>query len=82
MRDPKFKRFLRNFILELVVYGVLVVAYFLVVLRFLGGWLTDLFNTNLTLYAVFALGLVVAQGALLDFVTTFLLDLLKLERLD
>jgi hypothetical protein len=82
MRDPKFKRFLRNFILELVVYGVLVVVYFLFVLRFLGGWLTDLFNNDLAVYAVFALGLVVAQGALLDFVTTFLLDLLKLERLD
>lgn len=72
----------RNFILEMIVYGALVVIYFLVVLRFLGQPLTELYNSNLRYYAIVALVLIVAQGVVLEWVTSFLLDFLGLERLE
>ncbi|MDX1686509.1 MAG: hypothetical protein R3248_00865 [Candidatus Promineifilaceae bacterium] len=73
---------LRNFILEMILYGVLVVAYFLAVLRFLGEPLMELYESSLPLYAVAALILIVAQGVVLEWVTSFLVNLLGLERLE
>lgn len=73
---------LRNFILEMILYGALVVAYFLVVLRFLGEPLTELYDSDLRLYAVVALALIVAQGVVLEWVTSFLVDLMGLERME
>jgi hypothetical protein len=64
------------------VYGVLVVGYFLLALRFLEEFLTDLFNSNLTYYAIVALFLIVLQGVMLDWLTSFLLDQNKLDRFD
>jgi hypothetical protein len=64
---------------EVVVYAILLVIYFLVVLRFLGDPLNRLFQSNLTLYAIVALGLILAQGVLLDFVTSFLVQRLLRE---
>ncbi len=76
------RRLLRNFLIELMIYAVLVVAYFLLVLRSIGGWLTYLYYTNLTIYAVTALVLIVVQGVFLEKVTTFLIERLGLERLE
>ena len=76
------KKLLRNFVIELVVYGVLVVGYFLLVLQSLGEWLTNLYETNLRVYAVIAVVLIVVQGVLLEKVTTFLIERLGLERLE
>lgn len=76
------KSLLRNFILEMILYGVLVVAYFLVVLRFLGEPLMELYESSLPLYAVAALILIVAQGVVLEWVTSFLVNFLGLERLE
>lgn len=73
---------LRNFILEMILYGLLVVAYFLVVLRFLGEPLMELYESSLPLYAVAALLLIVAQGVVLEWVTSFLINLLGLERME
>lgn len=82
MKDRKIYRLLLNFAIELIVYGVLVLIYSLGVLQFLASPLRQLFRSNLTVYAFVALGLIVAQGALLDIATTFLLDQLSLERLE
>ena len=76
------KSLVRNFILEMIVYGALVVIYFLVVLRVLGQPLTELYDSNLRYYAIVALLLIVAQGVVLEWVTSFLLDFLGLERLE
>lgn len=76
------KSLVRNFILEMIVYGALVVVYFLVVLRVLGQPLTELYDSNLGYYAIVALLLIVAQGVVLEWVTSFLLDFLGLERLE
>ena len=73
---------LRNFIIELAVYGVLVVIYFLVVLRSIGDWLTSLYYNDLTVYAILALMLIVVQAVILEKVTAFLITRLGLERLE
>jgi hypothetical protein len=79
---PSFKVWLRKFLIELVLYGLLVVGYFFLVLRYLGDPLARLFQDNLTFYAIASLLLIVAQGVLLDFVVTFLLDFFGLDRLE
>jgi hypothetical protein len=61
-------------LVEVVVYALLLVVYFLLVLRFLGEPLDALFRDNLLLYGIVALTLIVAQGVLLDFVTSFLVQ--------
>ena len=76
------RKLIRNFTIELVVYGVLVVGYFLLVLRWLGEWLTALYENDLRIYAVVALVLIVVQGVLFEKITTFLIERLGLERLE
>jgi hypothetical protein len=76
-----FRQLIRNFLIEVVVYGVLLVIYFFVALRYLGKPLADLFNSNLLAYAVIGLGLIVVQAVFLEFVTSILFDFLGLHRL-
>lgn len=73
---------LRDFVIELIVYGLLVVTYAAVVLRLLSKPLARLFHNNLVVYAFATLGLIVVQGALLDVITSFILNQLRLERLE
>jgi hypothetical protein len=75
-------RFIRTLVVELTIYGVLLAAYFMVVLRYLGQPLNHLFDTNLPLYALAGLGLIVAQGVVLDAVTSLLVRLIGLDHLD
>jgi hypothetical protein len=82
MKKRPARILIRNFALELLLYGVLIVAYTAIVLQWLSEPLKQLFNSNLTTYAFLGLGLIVAQGALLDRITSFLINLLKLERLE
>lgn len=79
---PDRKRLLISFVIELVIYSILVTGYAYVVLSILGDFLFNLFNTNLAVYAFLGLGLIVAQGVLLDFITTFLIERLKYERFE
>lgn len=76
------KRLLRNFLLELVIYAILVIAYFLIVLRTIGDWLHTLYEDELGTYAILALVLIVVQAVILEMVTTFLIERLGLERLE
>jgi hypothetical protein len=82
MKKTAIHKFIRNFLIELVVYAALVLAYSMVVLRWLSEPLCELFHSNLVVYALLSLGLIVAQGAILDKVTAFLLSLLPTERLE
>jgi hypothetical protein len=81
---PQIKLQIRicNFVIELVIYGALVVGYFLIALRYLNDFLTNLFQSNLVAYAFLALLLIVAQGVFLDGLTSFLLNRIKLDRLE
>lgn len=82
MRDPKIWILVRNFVIELLIYGLLVVGYFYLVLRLLGEPLKRMFDQNMLLYAVVALVLIVAQSVLLEALTSFLVGRLKLERFE
>ena len=82
MKKQKMRVMVRNFAIELIIYSILVVAYFVVALRLLGKSLAGLFHSNLTTYAFVSLGLIVAQGVLLDALTSFLLDRLNLSQME
>ena len=81
-RRPKLRKLVRNFIIELVVYGILLVIYFFAVLQFLGGMLNNLYLHNTTIYAVVGLALIVTQAVVLEAVTSYLIRLLRLDRLE
>jgi hypothetical protein len=68
------------FALELAVYAGLVTGYYFLVLRFLGSWLHGLFQNEPQTYAGIALGLIIAQGFLLEILTRALLSWIKPRR--
>jgi hypothetical protein len=68
---------LKAFLIELVVYAALVVAYFFLVLHLLGGWLHGLSSHHRYVYALVAILLIISQAVFLEWVTTFLLRLLR-----
>lgn len=82
MRHPRARILIRNFAIEVSTYTALVVAYFLLALRLLGEPLKKLFTDHLTLYAFAALALIVVQGVALEFLTSFLVSKLRLERME
>lgn len=69
----ELSRAVRSFFLELGVYGVLVAAYYFLVLHFLGGWLQRLYQGHRPIYAFMALLLILGQGLLLETLTRPLL---------
>lgn len=71
-----------HFAIELLIYGLLVVGYFYLILRLLNDMLARLFQSNLHVYGLVGLGLIVAQGLLLEMVTSFIVNQLHLERLE
>jgi hypothetical protein len=74
------RELLEHFTVELPVYAGLVVAYFFLVLHFLGDWLYELFKENRKLYALAALALIIGQGVVLEFLTSALLQLIRTRR--
>jgi hypothetical protein len=79
--SPSFRQMIRNFLIEMAIYGALLVGYFYVALRFLGEPLKNLFDQSLLFYAITGLILIVAQAVLLEFITSLLFDFLGLNRL-
>ena len=76
MASQDFKR-LRSFVLELLLYTVLVVVYVLVVLSFMGGWLKGLYDHGKLRYAVVCLLLIIGQGVVLETITSALLRFIR-----
>jgi hypothetical protein len=70
----------RNLLIEIIIYSALIFGYYLMVLRYLGDWLMSIFQSNLVLYAVTGLGLIVVQAAFLGMVTSFLMKYIKLDQ--
>jgi NADH:ubiquinone oxidoreductase subunit 6 (subunit J) len=66
----------RSFLIELLVYAVLVGVYVVFVIGLLNAWLHGLYDHNKTLYAFIALLLIIGQGVVLEMVTTLLLKLI------
>jgi hypothetical protein len=75
--ETKPKHALRDFAIELVIYGMIVVAYFFLVLHFLGDWVTSIYKTHRTAYAFVALMLIVVQGVVLEMLTTALMKRIR-----
>ena len=65
---------IRAFLIEFVVYAVLVAAYYFLVLHFLGDWLWRLFTSERGTYAAVSLALIIGQGFLLEILTRLLLS--------
>jgi len=70
----------RNLLIEIVIYSILVFGYYLVVLRWLDDWFMTIFNTDLIFYAVAGLGMIFIQAVLLDFVTSYLMKIIKTDQ--
>ena len=70
-------RTLRAFAIELVIYALLVVAYFFLVLHFLGGWLYQLESQHRYTYASLAILLLNGHDVVLQPVTTLLLRFIR-----
>jgi len=68
---------LRAFAIELVIYALLVIAYFFLVLHLLGQWLYQLEVYHRYMYALVAILLIIGQAVLLESVTTFLIRLIR-----
>ena len=68
---------IKAFAVELVVYAVLVTAYFFLVLHCLGDSLYQLEQGHRWWYAVVAILLIVGQAVLLQNVTSFLLRIIR-----
>ena len=71
------RRALFSFLIELLVYSVLVIGYFFLVLHLLGPWLFNLNREHVRIYAITAVGLIVVQAVLLEWVTTLLLRFIR-----
>jgi hypothetical protein len=71
------RRTLFSFLIELLVYSVLVIGYFFLVLHLLGPWLFNLDKEHLRLYAITAVGLIIVQAVLLEWLTTLLFRLIR-----
>ena len=82
MKNPVIRKMIVSFSIELIIYAVLVIGYFLVVLRLLGEPLEALYRDHLTLYAFLALVLIVVQAVVLESVTSFIMGLLGLDKLE
>lgn len=67
-------------LIEIIVYAVFVLAYYFLVLNFLGAWLKELFDEHRAEYAVVALVLMIAQGALLELLTGWLFSRMRAKK--
>jgi hypothetical protein len=75
------RRKIRNFLVEMVIYSIMVAIYLYLVITYLAEWLVSLYDNNLVVYAILALIFIIAQSVFLDSLTSFIMDRLGLERL-
>ncbi|MBN1314183.1 MAG: hypothetical protein JXA42_01905 [Anaerolineales bacterium] len=82
IKPRELKRIVQYVAFEVIIYAILVVAYAAIAFHFLVDPLENFFKNNLKLYAIISLLLIVGQGTLLEAITSFLLDRLRLERFE
>lgn len=66
------KTVIRNFSIQLLIYSVLLIVYFVLVENRLGEPLVALFENSLTAYAVVSLILILVQALFLDGIISFI----------
>jgi predicted tellurium resistance membrane protein TerC len=74
------QREMKAFLLHLVVYGTLLLLYFILVLRYWAPWLLSLFHHHRVEYALAAILLMVGQAVGLEIVSHFLLRLIRRKK--
>lgn len=79
-RDPSLKPFLRSMAIELLIYTPFVMVYLLLVLRYGSDTLLRLFQESPIVYTIVGIAAILAQGVLLDTLTTWLLRRFGLRR--
>ncbi len=67
----------KTFLAELLLYAIFLVAYFVLVLHYLGGWFKELFDHDRKLFAVMALAVMIGQTIGLEAVSSFLTWLMR-----
>jgi hypothetical protein len=67
-------------ILHLALYSVLLLAYFLFVLRYLSGWFSTLFHHHRVEYATLGIAVMIVQAVALDAVSAFILRCFHVAR--
>jgi len=72
------RRLLKEFLIELSIYAVFVLLYLFLVLGLLGKFMASIFSRDIVLYTVLALGLIITQGVVLEYITSFLMDRLEI----
>jgi len=80
--NEKLLRAARIILALLVLYGLLAALYIAIVVRLLNEPLTHLYTNHRTSYAWASLALIVAQGATLEMLITFLLKRFRFFRLE
>ena len=80
MKKMEPRKLFRNLLIEIIIYSLLILGYYLLVLRWMGDWIASMFASNLTIYAFVGLGLIFTQAVLLDFITSFLMKFIKLDQ--
>jgi hypothetical protein len=80
MKKMEPRKLFKNLLFEIIIYSLLIFGYYLLVLRWLGDWISSIFNSNLYLYAFVGLGLIFTQAVLLDILTSFLMKFFKLDQ--
>jgi hypothetical protein len=73
----EYRHALLSFLFELALYSVLVIVYFFLVLHLIGPWLAEIYRDHIRLYALLSVSLILGQAVLLEWVTTFLLRLIR-----
>jgi hypothetical protein len=68
------------FVVELLIYAMLVVTYFFLVLHYLSDWFKELFDTDRRLFAIMALVVMIGQTAVLEVVSSTLVWLVRRKK--
>ena len=80
MKKMEPQLLIRNLIVEIFLYSLLLIGYYFLVIHWMQDWIPDLFERNLTVYAFVGLGLILTQAAFLDLVTSLLMKYIKLDQ--
>jgi len=67
-------------VLHLVLYSVLLLAYFLFVLRYLAGWFSHLFHDHRATYAIVGIAVMIVQAVALESVSALILRWFHIAR--
>lgn len=74
------KRLLLHFLIEVILYAILLAFYYVLVLQYLNQPLNQLYLSNTPLYAGATLAVIVVQSVFLEWVTSLLVSWLGIEK--